>query len=362
MSEGERTVGGFISLIHNWSRTEPFWLERQLRDEGFRVESYAPHAFRFRWRGRPRALISHVDTMLLGWQAARRAASEDGCVVATGDYMAGIFSSLTPPPFGHHRPPVLCVNMILYDKPGTRTRLRKFLHRLAISHSTVRFTVSTAEQCDHYARLLGANRERFVALTDCWAPVHRGFLRHNVEDDGGYVFVGGEAARDWKTALSVAECLGEIPFVFVARRRRWHDMPLPPNIDLIFDLPLPEFMETMAGARVVLLPLIEDSPTAGLLVLTHAGLMGRFVLVTRTPFTEQYFPPECQDLLVPVSDSGALVERITRWWSNHDDRTAAATRLRAYILERHSPEAYAERIAGEVGRMLAEDASPSKRP
>lgn len=87
-----------------------------------------------------------------------------------------------------------------------------------------------------------------------------------------------------------------------------------------------------------------------------------FVLVTRTPFTEQYFPPECQDLLVPVSDSGALVERITRWWSNHDDRTAAATRLRAYILERHSPEAYAERIAGEVGRMLAEDASPSKRP
>lgn len=91
MSEGERTVGGFISLIHNWSRTEPFWLERQLRDEGFRVESYAPHAFPFRWRGRPRALISHVDTMLLGWQAARRAASEDGCVVATGDYMAGIF-------------------------------------------------------------------------------------------------------------------------------------------------------------------------------------------------------------------------------------------------------------------------------
>ncbi|MGZ4199131.1 MAG: glycosyltransferase family protein [Thermoleophilia bacterium] len=340
-----------ISVAHTleWPRDKPHWLEEALADQGFSVTRFSG-----KWGRRTGVLRSarlHVAALWQGSRAAWHADRHDGAVVAGGHHMAGVYAAVVPPTRGVRRRPVLYLNLILFDRPSLKTSLRKSLCRLALRNPRTIFTVSSTSLCRHYAELLRTDPERFLVLPDCYAPAHRSFAQHDPEHDGGYVFVGGEAARDWETALAVAKACPEIPFLFVARKRSWPQLATPANVELRFDLPLSDFWEAARNARLALVPLTSDVVTAGLIVVTHAALMGTLVIASRTAATEGYFPPEGAELLVPMFDAARAVELVQRYWSDAEARRSAAEHLQRHVVEFHSPEAFGAVVATMIRRL-----------
>ena len=333
-----------VLFIHRWPAGKPFWLEEMLGEEQFAVTRCS------RWRrpllkGSLHRLELRVQSAALGWKAARHALRRRVLVLA-GDFDAGIVCAIVLRLL-RQRAPVLCLNMIFVDDPTPRARLRKLLQRLALGNPGTHFTVNNPSLRRDYARLLHVGEERFTVLADCCAPHVEVTAPDERRDAGDYVFVGGDSARDWRTAVAVAAACHPIPFVFVLRQGQWPDLPVPPNVELRFDLPLAEFWATVRGSRLVLVPLLRPV-TAGLIVLTRAASMGSLVIATRTAATEQYYPPECRQLLVPMFDAAALAERVTQYWHDTEARLEAAKRQQAYMLERHSARAYAATIASEL--------------
>jgi glycosyltransferase involved in cell wall biosynthesis len=333
-----------VVLLCHWPADRAYWLEDLLRDHRLTVQRFSSPWGKSRQQSGP--LAGYVSSLRLGWRAARAAARKQGVVVAdTTAHMAGVFAAVVPASWSLRRAPALCLNLILYDKPGWRTLARKSLYRLALANKRAMFTVSNGDLRDHYARMLRASPERFTVLPDCYSPGHREFRQHDSSEEEGYVFVGGEAARDWATAMEAARLCPTTQFIFVARERRWKDRSLPDNVELRFDLPLNDFYEVMRRSSLVVVPLNNEIVTAGLIVVTHGALMGCPVLATRTPAVESYYPSESQDLLVPPRDPVALADRISRYEEDPGARDAAAAALRAFVLQNHSPEAYAGAVA-----------------
>ena len=346
-----------LALICHWPHDKAYWLDDALRKRGFCVTRFSR-----KWKsgqlgevqGRVR---SYVDALRLGAWAAWFADRHGTVVVASEGGLAGVFAAIVPPVKGLHRRPVLCTNLILYDRPGMTTSLRKLLYRLALRNPRIIFTVSSGSLRQHYAALLRADPGRFLVLSDCYAPGHRSFAQHDPTCDGGYVFAGGDAARDWPTTIAVAQACPEIPFHFVALRRTWPDLAVPPNVQLEFDVPLADFWEATRNARLVLVLLTNDVVTAGLIVVTHAALMGSTVIASRTAATEGYFPPANADLLVPMGDAERVVGLVRYYWNDAEARQRAAERLQHHVMESYSPEAYSTVIADTI-RRLQEASAP----
>jgi len=347
MGRGTQTE---LALICHWPHDKAYWLDEALRRQGFCVTRFSR-----KWGHRSRArsrVRSYVDALTLGARAAWFADRHGAVVVTDSDgHRPGVFAAIVPPVKRLHRRPVLCSNLILFDRPGTRTSMRKLLYRLALRNPRTYFTVSNASLRQHYAELLRADPDRFLVLPDCYAPGHRAFAQHDPSSDGGYVFAGGEAARDWQTTIAVATACPEIPFLLVARKQRWPNLAVPSNVELKFDISLADFHETMRNARLQLVLLTNDVVTAGLVVVTHAALMGSLVIASRTAATDGYFPPESADCLVPMYDAGAVASLVRRYWTDAEARQRAAERFQRHVMGYCSPEAYSAVIADTIRRL-----------
>jgi hypothetical protein len=341
----DRAANDGIVLICHWPDGQAYWLEDALVEEGFSVTRFSAP-----WGQSSGGLLaSRLQTFSLGWRAARFAASRGVAIVADSDgHDAGVCAAIASLLFCRSHRPVLCINLIFWDRVGLRSRLRRFLYRLALSNPETTFTVSTNQLREHYTDLLRTRAERFVVLPDCYTPGHRGFRQHDTADDGGYVFVGGDAVRDWETAIAVAEACSSVPFLFAAFKRHWPDLAVPPNVKLTFDLSLDDFIEAFRNCRMSLVLLTDATVTAGLNVVKYGALMGSLVLSTRTPATQRYYPPQCKDLLVPMSDPATVAQRIGEYWDDQDARSEAAASFQKHVLDNHSPEAYVQTIAAHL--------------
>ena len=109
--------------------------------------------------------------------------------------------------------------------------------------------------------------------------------RHKVPVD--VVSVGTDPHRDFALLLRVAERLPEVSFRIVAsgeHRRRLEQVP--ENVEVETEIPFDEMRARLAEARVVALPVRENSYSGATTVLLQAMALGRPVVVTRTKAIE----------------------------------------------------------------------------
>ena len=62
-------------------------------------------------------------------------------------------------------------------------------------------------------------------------------LKNDAEcQDKGYIFSGGSSYRDWDLFIDVAKKLSTCKFVGIARRSKFPNTQLPPNVEMHFDV------------------------------------------------------------------------------------------------------------------------------
>jgi glycosyltransferase involved in cell wall biosynthesis len=97
------------------------------------------------------------------------------------------------------------------------------------------------------------------------------------------VSVGSDPHRDFELLLRVAGGLPETSFLLVTTGDRARSLgPVPPNVTLEADLPFSEMHRRLERARVVALPVRDNTYSGATTVLLQALASGKPVVVTRT--------------------------------------------------------------------------------
>jgi hypothetical protein len=147
--------------------------------------------------------------------------------------------------------------------------------------------------------------------------------------DGGYVFAGGDSLRDYDTLLRAVDGL-DVPLRLVTNRTFER---LPPNVET-GPVPYEQYVELLAAARVVVVPMRAVRRSAGLITYLNAMALGKLVIVSDTPAVREYVEDRRTGLVVPPEAPGALRAGIA--WAldpaNRDEAAAIGERARLSVL------------------------------
>ena len=161
------------------------------------------------------------------------------------------------------------------------------------------------------------------------------------------VSVGADPRRDFDLLLEVASRHQELSFRIVASAERARSLaPLPANVELEIDLSLDEARERLAGARVVALPVRENSYSGATTVLLQAMALGKPVVVSRTAAIASGYELEdgvnCR--LVEPGDVDAFERAILETLTGADAGLALGTRARQTVERSFSWERYTDAL------------------
>jgi len=162
--------------------------------------------------------------------------------------------------------------------------------------------------------------------------------------DEGYVFAGGGSGRDFATLIEAmrgnAATLRIV--TFGPETLGWRG-PLPQNVEVEWTMPLHGFLERMAGAHIVVIPLRDGSSDFGQTTLVQALALGKPLVATRSPGVIDYVDDGREGLLVDAGDVAGYREAILRLEEDVRLRQACSQRARERaLLSTYS--AFADRV------------------
>jgi len=161
------------------------------------------------------------------------------------------------------------------------------------------------------------------------------------------VSVGADPRRDFELLVEVASRHRELSFRIVATADRARTLPpLPENVALEVDLSLDEARERLADARVVALPVRENSYSGATTALLQAMALGKPVVVSRTAAIVLGYELEdgvnCR--LVEPGDAEALERAILETLTGADAGLALGSRARQTVERSFSWERYTDAL------------------
>jgi len=232
-----------------------------------------------------------------------------------------------------------------HDGLGMSGMVKRAVARLDGEHVT--YCVLSEEERDLFADAFSIPRERVA----CTPFGHMLWSRADgPTTDGGYVFAGGDSLRDYGTLIAALQGQ-EVPVRLATNRRFDH---LPSNVRA-GAVPYDDYVELLAGARLVVVPLRTVRRSAGLITYLNAMALGKPVIVSDTPAVREYVEHERTGLVVPPEDVDALRGAIE--WAlddrNRQEVEAMGKRARASV---RSPSSYwhsLRQVADEAARRWA---------
>lgn len=177
------------------------------------------------------------------------------------------------------------------------------------------------------------DRAVFVPL-----PADGDFAAANVSAGDGYVFAGGGAGRDFPALIEALRGSG-IPLrivTFSADTLGWEG-ELPSNVQAEWRMPVPAFLERVAGASVVVVPLRSADSDFGQTTVVQALSLGKPVVATRSPGVVDYVHDGREGFLVEAGDVNGYRRAVQRLVEDPALRAACS----AHALERARLSSYA---------------------
>jgi len=157
------------------------------------------------------------------------------------------------------------------------------------------------------------------------------------------ISVGADPRRDFDLLRAIASRHGELSFRIVASADRARELGrLPPNMSLETDLSLAQVRDRIAGARVVALPVRDNSYSGATTVLLQSMAMAKPVVVSRTEAIANGYELEdginCR--LVPPGDVDALERAVVDVITGAGAAASLGTRARETVERSFSWERY----------------------
>ncbi len=188
-------------------------------------------------------------------------------------------------------------------------RLRHAYFRMVLA-ATDLVVVHSRLEAREYARAFPGVRFSFVP----WGgSINRRLeLLQRPAPEVPYLLAAGRSGRDYATLF--AAMVGVEAELRVVCDYAAALPPVPPGsrIRVLTDCHGWDYMQQLAGAAVVVVPLAVGDISAGQMVLIQAMGLGRAVIATRTPTIEDYATDGRDAVLVPLGDADAMGAAIRR--------------------------------------------------
>jgi glycosyltransferase involved in cell wall biosynthesis len=197
----------------------------------------------------------------------------------------------------HREVRVFLYNFYLHGL-GRRHLIRRFLSFLLTERVAV---VAQSEADLNYFGSL-SSRPSLLLVPYCQDPVKG--IRVDDVALGGYVFAGGYTNRDYDRLLRCARHLPNIDFIVACSSLNRIAEPLPENVEIHRDLDSGTFHRLLAGARLVVVPLVDDLGASGQMVTLAAMQLGKATVVPGSPSIAQYVEDNVSGVVYDRTDSG----------------------------------------------------------
>jgi hypothetical protein len=223
----------------------------------------------------------------------------------------------------------------------------------ALDGDHVTYCMFSREERDLFTRTFGVPAER----TEVVRFAHTLWSRADgPTSDGGYLFAGGDSLRDYGTLLAAVDGL-DVP-VRIATN---HDLgPLPANVTC-GPVPYEEYVELIAGARMVVVPMQSTRRAAGLITYLDAMALGKPTIITDSPAVGEYVEQGRTAMVVPPEDPAAMRDAIA--WAldpgNAGDVEAMRVAARASVSH---PAAYWQSLRDVAERAARRGARRANAP
>lgn len=238
---------------------------------------------------------------------------------------------------------------------GLRDRVGLWLKRMLFRR--VHLFIEYFKETQGYERHYGIPREKFR-----YVPFkinrYETVVRTPTCDDG-YIFCGGNTRRDFATLIAAAR---ELPYpvkivtmqnaVISGHGSYLDERELPPHIKVVRHDGSDSFVDYIAAARLVVLPIKKENISAsGIGVYLAAMALGKCVVISAGPAVNGIVP-EGGAIIVPPEDPAALRAAIERAFTDAAYRNAVATVGQRYALSLGGEE----RLCVSVREVLVADA------
>lgn len=174
----------------------------------------------------------------------------------------------------------------------------------ALDGDHVTYIMFSEEERDLFVRNFGIPRERTALVRFAHSLWSRA---DGPTSDGGYVFAGGNSLRDYKTLIAAVDGL-DVP----VRIATTNDLgPLPPNVTG-GPTTHEEYVELLAGARAIVVPIEPVERAAGLITYLNSMALGKPTIVTQSPAVGEYVDDGRTGIVVPAQDPPAMRAALER--------------------------------------------------
>lgn len=176
--------------------------------------------------------------------------------------------------------------------------------------------------------------------------------------DEGYIFCGGKTRRDFNTLFEAVRDT-QLPVKIATTENRdiaehgsfLDEAIAPDNVDiLILDGSADKFIQLMAAARVVAMPIIPDICGAGIGVYIMAMALKKCVVISNIPGTSDIIPPKAA-IVIPPSDPVALGKALSSAYYDSDYRNSIEEAAFKYALALQGEE----RLMSSVATVIYQD-------
>lgn len=174
------------------------------------------------------------------------------------------------------------------------------------------------------------------------------FRPSGVAPEVDVVSVGADPHRDFELLFEVATALPDTSFLVVTTTDHVRSLPAPPpNVAIETDLPFDEMRRRLERARVVALPVRENSYSGATTVLLQAMALAKPVVVTRTAAIESGYGLGDGDnvQLVAPGDVAWFRKALTELLTNDAQARGLGAAARATVEAQLTWGRYVERLA-----------------
>lgn len=236
---------------------------------------------------------------------------------------------------------IICLNVLLKDKPTMKNRLVSWLYRKALLSRNFKASVTSKAYGKWLNEKLGI-KAQYALIHD----VYHDSYEYECRMDSGKrntVFCGGRNGRDWDFMIRVAESMPHVQFDMIMPKEVYvkYESRFTSNINAKCDVAYGEFMESLCTSSLVCLPLDTEAP-AGLIVMFQAAANERMVITTDTVTTKEYIS-EDRGVLLP-NDVQQWSKAIEYYLENSEERRGYAEKLKSFLQTECSEEIFVDNI------------------
>jgi glycosyltransferase involved in cell wall biosynthesis len=328
-----------LHILVDWQNSERFFLKKELSEMGDICVIYDIPNYTMKDRTiRLRIFNLYFKYVQLAFRAFKN--STDNDVLICWNFTTSIALGYLCKIYKQKRI-IIALNIIAHPRNGMIDKLRQWIFQPVMNMPSYYITVNSELYIEEYSHRFKVAQEKFHVLSDP-IQVHEDNLNHFSK--GNYIFVGGEAQRDWETLFQASEYLPEISFVCIARKKYFnHNLVVPINMKLIFDTDEEMFYDYMKHSNLVIIPLKSHLPS-GLIILLRAAMMLKPIIATNTPSVRNYIINGENGLLVEHGNPKELAEKIKLLNNDPNLNKKLAISLFEYINENFSQKSYAKKL------------------